>query len=501
MHPRLLHELANQVYLPLSKIFEASLKSNKIPEQWKIARVSAIHKKGNRKLASNYRPVSITSIVCRVLETIIRNSMVEFMVSNNLLSDYQFGFVKGRSTTLQLLNVLNDWTNSLENKFATDCIYLDYQKAFDSVPHKRLISKLQSYKFNPVIISWIENYLQDRSQYVEINGEKSQWQPVTSGIPQGSVLGPLLFLIYINDLPKHVNSTIYMYADDTKIYREIREKNDQDILQKDLDSLKAWSDEWLLKFHPNKCYSITIGKKEDKDHTYHISDKGTKYNMAQINDMKDIGVIMDSDLKFEKHINSKIDTANKILGIIRRSFMYLSAEIFIPLYKAMVRSHFDYAMVIWNPHTVKYIESIEGVQRRATKMVPEIKNLSYPERLKHLKLPTMAYRRARGDMIEVYKIIHEIYDSKTTGNILKLRDKIQLSLRGHNYILEHKRLYNPMRVNYFANRVVNNWNSLPECIVEAGSLNIFKNSLDRLWSNQDLLYNYRGVIEKKDNVF
>ena len=167
-----------------------------------------------------------------------------------------------------------------------------------------------------------------------------------------------------------------MYADDTKIYREIRKKNDQESLQKDLDSLKAWLDEWLLKFHPNKCYSITIGKKkEDKDHTYHILDKGTKYNMAQINDMKDIGVIMDSDLKFEKHINSKIDTANKILGIIRRSFMYLSAEIFIPLYKAMVRSHFDYAMVIWNPHTVKYIETIEGVQRRATKMVPEIKKL------------------------------------------------------------------------------------------------------------------------------
>ena len=113
----------------------------------------------------------------------------------------------------------------------------------------------------------------------------------------------------------------------------------------------------------------------------------------------------------------------------------------------------------------------------------------------------MAYHRALGDMIELYKIIHEIYDSKTTGYILKLRDKIQSSLRGYNYILEHKRLYNLMRVNYFANRVVNNWNSLPECIVEAGSLNIFKNSLDRLWFNQDLLYNYRGVIEKKDNVF
>ena len=160
----------------------------------------------------------------------------------------------------------------------------------------------------------------------------------------------------------------------------------------------------------------------------------------------------------------------------------------------MVRSHFDYAMIIWNPHAVKYIESIEGVQRRATKMVHELKKLSYPERLKCLRLPTMAYRRARGDIIEVYKIIKEIYDSKTTGNILKYRDKIRLSLRGHNHILEHKRLYNPTRVNFFANRVVNNWNSLPECIVEAGLLNIFKNSLDRLWSNQDLLYNYRGVI-------
>ena len=143
---------------------------------------------------------------------------------------------------------------------------------------------------------------------------------------------------------------------------------------------------------------------------------GKKFDMTKVSEMKDIEVTVDSELKFDKHINTKIETVNKILGIIRRSFIYLDADILLPLYKALVRSHFDYAMIIWNPHMVKHIESIEGVQRRATKMIPE--HLSYPERLKKLKLPTMAYRRARGDMIEVFKIVAQIYDNKTTDNFL-----------------------------------------------------------------------------------
>ena len=137
------------------------------------------------------------------------------------------------------------------------------------------------------------------------------------------------------------------------------------------------------------------------------------------------------------------------------------------------------------------------VQRRATKMIPELKHLSYPERLKKLKLPTMAYRRARGDMIEVFKIVAQIYDNKTTDNFLSFRENMNMSLRGHEFTLEHKRLSCPARIHFFANRIVNNWNSLPNHVVNAGSLNIFKNSLDRLWAKQDLLYNYRGVIDKK----
>ena len=165
---------------------------------------------------------------------------------------------------------------------------------------------------------------------------------------------------------------------------------------------------------------------------------GKKIDITKVSEIKDIGVTVDAELKFDKHINSKIETANKILGIIRQSFIYLDAGILLPLYKALVRSHFDYAMIIWNPHMVKHIESIEGVQRRATKMIPELKHLSYPERLKKLKLPTMAYRRARGGMIEVFKIVAvaQIYDNKTTDNVLSFREN------HHQYIAYIFFLYN-----------------------------------------------------------
>ena len=186
-----------------------------------MARVSAIFKKGNKKLASNYRPVSITSIVCRTFEKIIRDHIVSF---------------------LQLLNVLNDWTQS------TDCVYMDYQKAFDKVPHGRLLAKLEAYNLSSEVINWIKEYLTGRSQCVEVNGKASEWLPVTSGIPQGSVLCPLLFLIYVNDLPDDINSDVYMYADDTKLYREIKTIEDQRILQKDLDTLTKWSEICLRGF-------------------------------------------------------------------------------------------------------------------------------------------------------------------------------------------------------------------------------------------------------------
>ena len=156
--------------------------------------------------------------------------------------------------------------------------------------------------------------------------------------------------------------------------------------------------------------------------------------MIKTEEIKDIGVTIDCRLRFERHVNGKIETANKLVGIIRQPFMHLDEETFVPLYKALVRSHFDYPMAVWSPHLVKYINAIEGVQRRATKMIPTLKNLACAERLKKLKLPTLAYRRTRGDMIEVYKIVNGIYDPKTTTNIMKLRGENFFSERPPFYI-------------------------------------------------------------------
>ena len=317
----------------------------------------------------------------------------------NCSHTYSLDFLKGRSTSLQLLNIMNDWTSSIENGTFNDCIYLDYQKAFDTVPHNRLISKLYAYNLDARIIKWIKYDLSERKQFVAINGKKSEWQNVTSGIPQGSVLGPLLFLIYINDLPNGIMSNICMY--DTKLYREIKSPEDHQILQNDLTKLCIWSKKWLLKFHPKKCSCLSIGKKKSLCE-YVLS----SHVIEQVDSMKDLGVTIDSNLTFNEHINIKIDTANKIQTV-------LNCETFLPLYRSMVRSHFDYAVSVWDPYKIKHISDIEDVQRRATKLIPEIKKLSYPERLRKLKLPTLSYRPIRGQMIEVYKIINNIlYDKK-----------------------------------------------------------------------------------------
>lgn len=253
------------------------------------------------------------------------------MKRNNFFTRKEYGFISGRSTALQLLEVLDKWTEALDLGYSIDCVYMDYQKAYDAVPHKRLHNKLTSYGIHEQLIAWIDNFLSNRVQQVGVNGERSAWHNVTSGIPQGSVFVPLLFVIFINDLPETVNSDAYLFADDTKIFKIIKSSDDSTILQEDLTKLEEWSDTWLLRFHPDKCKHMHIGKKND-DNSYSLHRK----SLEKVIEEKDIGVVIDSDLTFEKHINEKVNKANQMFATLRRTFQFMDKSTFVQLYNAFV---------------------------------------------------------------------------------------------------------------------------------------------------------------------
>ena len=325
------------------------------------------------------------------METLIRDRLVQHLQEENLLSPKQHGFISGRSTVTQLLNYMDKCIQNTVGGHVVDAIYLDFAKAFDTVPHRRLLGKMEAYGISGSLLEWIKDYLHGRTQTVLVNGEKSDTAPVISGIPQGTCLGPLLFVIYINDLLDDIDSDGFLFADDTKIFRKITSPNDSEILQSDINKLENWSKKWLLNFHPNKCHVLSMGKVENILHThrYSICDR----EMDHVFEEKDLGVVVDSDLTFDEHILTKVRVANAMVGLIRRTFSYLDPMMFLKLFTAFVRPHLEYAVAVWSPHLKKHIDAIENVQIRATKLVDGFGKLTYQERLEKLNLQTLAYRR------------------------------------------------------------------------------------------------------------
>ena len=324
---------------------------------------------------------------------------------------------------------------------------------------------------------------------LKVNGKSSQWEEILSGIPQGTVLGPILFLIYINDLPELVASLLFLFADDSKIWRTIDSQEDIRTLQEDLQTMHQWSKQWLLEFHPDKLKHLHLARDNtDPDYSYHLGNILSKLTHME----KDLGILVDSALNFEDHISTKVKKGNSMMGMIRRSFQFLNIKTFLPLYKALVRSGLEYGEAIWSPYKMKDIEKIEGVQRRATKVIPGLGDKTYEERLRILKLPTLRHRRLRGDMIETYKIIHGIYD-KAVSPDLKLKQDMRDSSgrKGHTLQIFQPRTRLQSSRNIFTNRVWKGWNSLTEHIVTAPSVNAFKARLDKHWKDNPAVYNYK----------
>ena len=468
--PKLLMETVEQISIPLARVFNLSLKEGVVPFEWKEANIIPLFKKGSRNKSENYRPVSLTSVICKLLERLIKDHMVEFLVKHKLLNSSQHGFLKARSCLTNMLCFLEEITKWIDVGSPVDIIYLDFQKAFDKVPHQRLLLKLKAHGIGDSITDWIEQWLTDRRQRVVVDGEVSNWKSVLSGVPQGSVLGPILFLIYINDLDNSITSNVLKFADDTKLFRKVNTDGDKQHLQNDLDRLVKWSEKWQMLFNFGKCKCLHTGHR-NLNVNYKMGDTVLGTTVKE----KDLGVTISADMKVSEQCGIAASKGNQILGLIRRNITYKGKKLIIPLYKAIVRPHLEYCIQAWRPYRKKDIDTLERIQRRATKMIPELRDLSYEERLKECGLTTLETRRLRGDQIEVFKILNGYEnidrnmffslkkDSRTRGHEVKLvKDQCRLDIRKHS----------------FSQRTINEWNKLSADCVTASSVNMFKNKVD-----------------------
>ena len=475
----LLNKCAEQLAVPLFKLFRKTLDEGIIPQVWKTAKIVPIHKKGTRTKAENYRPVSLTSQVSKVMERLIKKEILSHLARNELITKHQHGFVSKKSCQTNLIETLDDWTSELDEGRALDAIYLDFEKAFDSVPHRRLIMKLNRHGLSGKLLNWLQSFLTDRMQQVVVGEGASGWCKVTSGVPQGSVLGPVLFTIYVNDLPGQTISSMKMFADDAKLYRPISSPADSQTLQHDLKKLEQWSDSWLLRFNASKCKIMHLGATNTKEDYYMRDNHGQERKLEETVLEKDLGIYVSNTLKPTEHCHRAASKAMSALRILYNVFDSLNETNFPVLYTTFVRPHLDYCLSAVGPYMVQDFQALEKVQRRATRLVSSIRHLSYPERLAKLKLPKMRDRVLRGDLIETYKILTKKVDIDSEKLFVKHEDS---KTRGHHLKLRKKRSHLLLRSNFFCNRVLTSWNNLPESVILAETTNNFKKQLDQYWT-------------------
>ncbi len=477
--PRILKEVKSELVKPLTLLFNTSLQSGSLPDDWKLANVTPIFKKGSKSLPCNYRPISLTSIVCKMLETLIRDKLVNHLEKNKLINNTQHGFRYKRSCLTNLLDFFYDIFNQYDENKAVDIIYLDFQKAFDKVPHKRLLTKLKSHGIQGVILKWIGNWLTNRKQRVVINGKASEWIDVTSGVPQGSVLGPVLFLVYINDIDDGITSIISKFADDTKIANSVVSYEQVIEMQKNLDKLSEWGKKWLMSFNADKCKVLHIGYRNDKA-KYVLN--GTQ--LKSVENEIDLGVTISSNLKPSQQCSNVVKKANKVIGLIGRSFEYKSKDTILTLYNSLVRPLLEYCVQAWCPYYQKDIDKLERVQRRVTKMIPSLKNKSYDDRLKELNLFPLKQRRLRGDLIQVFKIIKGI-DNMDCSKYFTI-DTLNYT-RGNGCKIVGKSFSSHESKNNFFHRTVNPWNALPRDVIDCNTVETFKSRLDKFFASNPRL--------------
>lgn len=468
IHPLFLKECAAELALPLSNLFQHSLDTGKVPTDWKHAAVTAIHKGGDRSIAANYRPIALLSIISKVLESLVDDYLRAYLHRTEFFTNQQHGFRTGHSCTTNLLLAQDSWTSSVDAGQGIDVIYLDFAKAFDSVDHSILLRKVRLTGVPSTISDWLGNYLADRSFHVRVQGSKSEVNHAPCGVPQGSILGPLLFLIFINDITEDLDCEIVIFADDIKVWISISTDQAGETLQCIVDRIHGWTLRNRLPLNVKKCTVLHINQKSPR--TYHINGVALTPTTTQ----RDLGTIIASDLSCSPNAAILARKANSMARLVTRNMGSIHPNYFPPIFCSLIRPHLETNIQAAAPFLQKDINLLENVQRRATKRVMGLSRLSYPERLRRLNMFSLEHRRLRGDMILTHKILSTA--SHPCAPLLNISNKTHL--RGHSLKLDHLPSRLRIRHQSFAVRVPRYWNLLPAYVISAKTTREFKLRFD-----------------------
>ena len=394
---------------PLEMIFKSCIKKVEYPSEWKKANVVPAHKKGDKQLLKNYRPISLLPIFGKNFERIIYNNIFEYLTTNKLISDNQSGFKPGDSCINQLLSITHEIYHSLDNGLEVRGVFLDISKAFDKVWHEGLILKLNQYGISENLLCLIKCFLKNCKQRVVLNGQTSSWTNVLAGVPQGSILGPLFFLIYINDLSDDLSSNPKLFADDTSLFSVVHDKNTSaNELNNDLRKISNWAYQWKMSFNPDpfkQAQEVIFSSKMTK--TNQPTLVFNKNPVHQVALHKHLGMYLDCKLNFEEHLKTIINKIIKTIGLLRKFQNFLPRKSLFTIYKSFIRSHFDYGDIIYDQtYNTSFHQRLESLQYNAALAITgAIRGTSKEKLYNELGLESLQNRRWYRKLSFLYKVI------------------------------------------------------------------------------------------------